>query len=169
MNPNRDLAVDLAKFDFLWPRAYPYFSKILPITKFARKLLIDDVLQLGQLHEKAISVQCRLLRESTDGKDFNNGDDAKLVSVRTSSYGTSYNAPVNGIYVKRGNLLVSVYERKQNNWFFFKIPYSAYGHISKTSNIEIPFELDGTPRRGNRCSINWWDFEVKSMKEFGTK
>ena len=169
MNPNRDLSLDLARFEFLWPKAYPYFSKIPLITKFATKLLADDILQLGQLHEKAISVQCRMLRESADGRDFENGDDAKLVAVRTSHYGASYSAPVTNIHVNRGKLLVSVYERKQNNWFFFKIPFSAYKHIPKTSNIEIPFDMDGTPRRENRSAVNWWKFEVKSMKEFGTK
>jgi len=57
------------------------------------------------------------------------------------------------------------FERKYNKFYYFFIPYSSYAHIPKTSNIEIPFELDGTPRRKNKCKINWWSHEVKSFEE----
>jgi hypothetical protein len=166
MNPNRDLAIDTAKFDLLWPLAYPYYSKIPLITKFIKKLVKDDVLQFGQLFEKAIEVQCNLIRESTYGQDFKNGDDAKCIVVRTYNYNKSYAAPVTNIHSKQGWLLVSVYERKQNNWYFFRIPHEAYKNIPKTSNIDIPFELDGTPRKHPKKFgvYNWWQHEVKSFK-----
>jgi hypothetical protein len=51
-----------------------------------------------------------------------------------------------------------VYERKQDKFYYFLIPYSAYSHIPKTSNIEIPFNLDGSPKRENKCQVNWWEF-----------
>jgi hypothetical protein len=169
MNPDRDIAIDMAKFDYLWPKAYPHFSKIPLITKFARKLVADDLIQLGQLLEKAISVQCGLVRESTAGRDFLNGDDAKNVVVRTSNYGSSYTANVSSIHNKTGWLLVAVYERKQKKWYLFRIPHHAYCHIPKTSNIDIPFELNGDPRRiPKRCdSANWWQYEVKTFKSLG--
>lgn len=165
MNPDRDLAIDIAKFDYLWPKAYPHYSRIPFVTKFAKKLVADDIIQLGQLLEKAIATQCNLVRESTACRDFENGDDAKNVVVRTCSYGSKYSAQVSGIYNKTGNLMVTVYERKQNKWYLFRIPNKAYKNIPKTSNIEIPFELDGTPRRVNRSEVNWWKFEVLKFKD----
>jgi hypothetical protein len=166
---HRDYELDLAKFELLWPKAYPYYSKIPLITKFVRKMVKDKVIETGILFEKALSVQLGLIRESTEGRDFSNGDDAKLVAVRTSGYGKQYSAPVSNIHAKKNNLLVAVYERKQNNWFFFRIPHSAYQHIPKTSNIEIIFELDGTPRRINRQGVNFWDYEVPSFKDLAAK
>jgi hypothetical protein len=165
MNPDRDLAVDIAKFEYIWPKAYPYYSKIPLVTKFVKKLVDDDIIGLGQMFEKAISVQCRIVRESTSGRDFKNGDDAKLVVVRTHSHGTAYAAPVTNIHAKTGNLLIAVYERKQKNWYHFKIPYTAYKHIPTSSNIDIVFELDGTPKRKNRQRVNWWDYEVATFKD----
>jgi hypothetical protein len=173
MNPDRDLDLDVAKFNYLWPKAYPYYSKIPLITKFVRKLVSDDLIQTGQLFEKALAVECKLIRESTVGRDFRNtvvngrtvaGQDAKLVAARTHSNGSAYSAPVTNIHSKLGELLVAVYERKQCAWYLFRIPYKVYKHIPKTSNIDIPFELDGTPRRDNRCDINWWHYEVPSFK-----
>jgi hypothetical protein len=174
MNPDRDLDLDIAKFNYLWPKAYPYYSKIPLITKFVKKLVADDIIQTGQLFEKALEVECKLVRESTTGRDFENtiingqivaGPDAKLVAVRTHGNGLAYSAPVTNIHAKVGELLVAVYERKQGNWYLFCIPHWAYTNIPKTSNIDIPFEFDGTPRRNNRCYINWWNYEVPTFKD----
>lgn len=103
---------------------------------------------------------------STDEADISDGSAAKLVSVRTYGYGKSYGAPVTNIYNKTGALRVQVYERKYNKFYYFVIPHRAYRHIGKKSNIEIPFHLDGTPRRINRAKYeNWWDYEVSSFEE----
>lgn len=168
MNPDRDFDIDDAKFEFLWPKAYPYYSKVPLLKRFVKKLVKDDIVQFGQLFEKALAVQLGLERKSTSGYDFKNGADAKCVAVRTSSYGTQYGAPVTNIHAKTGNLLISCYERKQKKWYFFKIPHEAYKSVPKTSNIEIPFELDGTPRKTPRRLSNrydWWKYEVKSFKD----
>lgn len=170
MHPDRDKDLDTAKFKLLWPLAYPRCSKIPLLSKFMIRLVHDDILQFGQLLEKAIEVQCKLVRESTEGRDFSNGDDAKCVAVRTCSHGTQYGAPVTQIHAKRGNLLVCCYERKQGKWYFFRIPHRAYKHIPKTSNIEITFELDGTPRIPTRLgATNWWRYRVNSFKELVKK
>lgn len=163
MSPDRDLTIDAAKFEFLWPLAYPYYSKIPLITKFVKKLVDDDVLSFGQLFEKAIEKQLGLVRESTAGKDFSNGDDAKCVVARTHNSGKSYSANVCSVHAKTGWLLVSVYERKQDKWYFFRIPHHAYKHIKKSSNIEIPFDLDGTPKLSN----HWWTHNVPSFTHLG--
>ena len=94
--------------------------------------------------------------------------DAKLSTVRTSSRGRCYSAPVTSIYNKQGALRVQVYERKQNKFYYFVIPQQAFAHIPRTSNIEIPFYLNGDPCREPRNSnvrVNWWEFEVASWNE----
>ena len=166
MNPNRDLEVDIAKFELLWPLAYPKFSKVPFATTIMRQFVKDDIIQFGQLWEKAIETQLGIVRESSEGKDFKNGDDAKLVSARTHCSGRAYGANIPSVHNKIGKLLVAVYEKKQKQWYFFKIPNTAFSYISSKSNIEIPFELDGTPRRVPKRydATNWWKYEVESFK-----
>ena len=154
----------LRHFDFLWHRAYP--NRGLDSYNDHRKTVEDGSwTNLGSLLEHAIHIVGKIKKVNTVGKDFVDISDAKLISVRTSSKGTAYSAPITNIHRKRGLLRVLCYERKQNNFYFFLIPYAAYGHISKTSNIEIPFNLDGTPRRINKCEINWWQYEVSTFEE----
>lgn len=109
---------------------------------------------------------------STDSHDLSDGSDAKLVTVRTSSGGKTYSAPVHGFKNKTGPLRVQCYERLTNKFYYFVIPYWSYCDMSGKSTIEIPFELDGTPRRvckGKKKWANWWDFEVKSFKKLATE
>ena len=131
-------------------------------------LLQTGFLEVSTLFEHAISNVGNIAITSVDGQDFEDVSDAKLVSVRTSSYGTSYSAPITNIHAKKGTLRVQVYERKQNKYYYFKIPYEYFKDIPKTSNIEIPFEMDGNPRRvlsRKPKYANWWDFEVSSFSE----
>jgi hypothetical protein len=106
-----------------------------------------------------------------NGDLYKNGkySDAKLSTVRTSSRGMAYSAPVTNIFNKTGALRVQVFERKQYKFYYFAIPRHAYMHIPKTSNIEIPFELDGTPRTNNNCTVNWWKYKVDTLQEAATK
>lgn len=127
-------------------------------------------LQVSTLFENAIA-NCNpnLNVTSCDGKDFSDGSDGKLVTVRTSSYGETYSAPVTNIHSKIGLLRVQVYERKQDKFYYFVIPHVAYRDIPSSSNIEIPFYMDGMPRRQNRCSTNWWKYEVSTFTEMATR
>jgi hypothetical protein len=162
MNPDRDLALDVAKFEFLWPLAYPIYSKVPFLSSLVKLFVKDEVMSLPHLWEKAASVQMNWVRDSRVHQDFQNGADCKLVSVRTCGYKKKYSAPVTGLHKKTGPLVIACYERKQQKWFFFKVPYDAYRVVKKSSNIEIPFELDGNPRRipiGKKTLPNWWEFE----------
>lgn len=126
-------------------------------------------LQISTIFEQAIAnVNKTICVESAHGRDFSDGSDAKLSSVRTCSYGKRYSAPVCSVHAKRGLLRVQVYERKQDKFYYFVIPHERYGHIAPTSNIEIPFELDGTPRRVNKCVYNYWDNQVESFEAMAT-
>jgi len=146
------------------------FVDYMPGTHAWDKSTVADLLQLGVLEvstgfEHALAHEGGCTVTSTDSEDLSNGDDAKLSTVRTCSLGTAYSAPVTNISGKTGALRVQVYERKQNLFYYFVISNWAYSHIPRSSNIEIPFELNGDPRRRNRCAVNWWQFEVDSFEE----
>lgn len=149
------------------------FVDYMPGTRAWDRNTVADLLQLGVLEvstgfEHALAHEGGCTVTSRDTEDLSNGDDAKLSTVRTSSLGTAYSAPVFKIKGKTGALRVQVYERKQNLFYYFVIPNWAYSHVPKTSNIEIPFELNGNPRRQNRCRMNWWQFEVKHFSQLAS-
>jgi len=162
---DENIRLALRFFIELWPKAYPMYNRIPFATKLARRLTRDGVLSHGHLLEKAISRVGSIVRESTMGKDFADKSDAKAVSVRTCSKGKAYSAPVTNIHRKKGYLRVMVFERKQDRFYYFMIPGYAYSHIASTSNIEIPFEIDGDPKRINKCDINWWNYEVDTFND----
>jgi hypothetical protein len=121
---------------------------------------------LGKLGDhEVVSQNCGDLYR--DGKY----SDAKLSSVRTSGYGKKYSAQVSAIHGKTGTLRVQVYERKKNQFYYFAFPRNTYIDIPKSSNIEIPFELDGTPRRKplRKVYVNWWKYEVDTLNLMANK
>lgn len=131
-------------------------------------LLHTGDLQVSSIFEKvsAYFAGCDVIQE--DEADLSNGADCKMVSVRTASYGRTYSAPVTSIKNKTGTLYVYVYERKRAKHYYFAIPYWAHSQVGSSSNIEIPFDIDGSPRknpRGPKKLPNWWDFECKSLEE----
>lgn len=147
------------------------FRHCLPGIENCCEETIDHLLNLGIIQvstafEHALANVYNLEVVSENGRDLNNGADAKISSVRTHRKGTCYSAPIYRTSTKTGNLWVQVYERKLDKHYYFNIPYEAYSQISKTSNIDIPFEIDGTPRRENGPKSrlpNFWDYEVKSF------
>ena len=138
-------------------------------TPTVESLLKRGLIQVSTAFEEAIATVSGHTVVSENTHDVSDGSDTKLSSVRTSGYGKSYSAPVTNIYGKTGILRVQVYERKQNKFYYFAIPRESYSHIPRTSNIEIPFELNGTPKRDNRCTVNWWLFEELSFKAMATR
>lgn len=150
---------------------FEHFAEYIPgIDKMCKKtialLLEKGMIQVSTAFEHALAnVNGNIEVISEDEADLSDGSDAKMVTVRTSSYGTAYSAPVSNIKGKTGWLRVEVYERKKNKFYYFKIPFHAYSDIPASSNIEIPFEMDGTPRRFNRCRVNWWDYQVDTWHD----
>ena len=114
------------------------------------------IIQVSTAVEHAVAQQTGTQVISEDARDLSDGSDVKTCTARTHNSGRSYGAPVTNIRGKTGSLRVQVYERLQDRFYLFLIPREAYRHIPPGSNIEIPFELDGTPRRSNR----WWQHEV---------
>jgi len=147
------------------------FKQFIPNFERMCKDTIELLAEVGLLQvstgfEYAIATVGKYTVISTDAADISDGSDAKLSSVRTSGRGKSYSAPVTNIYNKTGALRVHVYERKQDKFYYFVIPNKAYIHIPRSSNIEIPFELNGTPRKVPARPViqNWWKYEVESFE-----
>lgn len=158
-----NLGIDESFFNALFPLAYPgVCEKTLQV---ARDMLSDGVIQIETLLELAISKVGRIKRRSVEGMDFADGSDAKKSTVRTSTYERAYSAPISKVHAKKGLLRVMVYERKRDRFYYFVFPHESYRHIKASSNIDIPFELDGTPRRIPMRSVmvNWWSYEVDSF------
>jgi hypothetical protein len=143
---------------------------------------IDTVLKMGTLQVSTVFEHAVASAGGHDLVSKDEGDlyratdpqpysDAKLSTVRTYSYGRYYGAPVHNLYNKTGALRVQVYERKQDKFYYFVIPHHAYQHIGKSSNIEIPFFLDGTPRRNPTRVVyqNWWNYEVPDFTTMAVK
>jgi len=120
-------------------------------------LLGIGAIQVSTAAEYAIAKQIGSRVIGHDRADLTCGSEVKLATARISSYGRSYSAPITNIAGKTGDLLVQVYERHRDCFYLFRIPHSAYGHIKASSNIEIPFYLDGEPRKSNA----WWRYEVQ--------
>jgi len=164
-----NLDLEIAHFDN-FKRHIPGYSKLCEDT--VESLLQLGILQVSTAFEQALAKVGKHEVVSLDKGDLvrdGKFSDAKLSSVRTFSCGKSYGAPVTNVFNKTGSLRVQVYERKQDKFYYFVIPRRAYIDIPKTSNIEIPFEMDGTPRRTNRSIVNWWNYEVDSFKELANK
>ena len=149
--------------NFLFPIVFPEVELNSDIYRFTLEKLVKEhrLISVGSLLEVAISKKKNLQRHDTKGRDFVDGSDAKCASARWHRKGQGYGAPITNIFNKEGLLRCQVYERQLNKFYFFLIPREAYAHISKSSNIDIPFNLDGTPFRNSKVhNINWWDFEV---------
>lgn len=128
-------------------------------------LLEMGLIQVSTAGEHAVAACSGSTVTSTFAADISDGSDVKLSTVRTSGYGKRYSSQVCNVAGKTGFLRVQVFERKQNKFYYFVIPHSAYKHIPKTSNIEISFLLDGSPRRVPARTVqeNWWNYEVDSF------
>lgn len=158
-----NLDLELAHFEHI-KEHFPEWEKLDQQT--VNILLKYGVIQVSTFFEHTVAHKGGYTVVSEDTHDFDDHGDGKLCCVRTSSYGTRYSAPVTNVSGKIGTLRVQVYERKQNKFYYFAIPRQAYKHIEKSSNIEIPFELDGTPKRFPMRSVkqNWWIFEVPTFE-----
>jgi hypothetical protein len=160
------VAGDMLIFDSIINKTY---RNIEPATmKTLRRMVRDGVIQVDALVEKAISVVGRVQRDSTEGRDFVDGSDAKKVTTgwRIERAGnrklkTDYIrrvADVTGIANKRGTLRVIVAETMTDQLYYFKIPGRQYRGLS---TISIYFNADGTPKLSGR----WFRYQCRSFTE----
>jgi hypothetical protein len=155
-----------------------YIRHLLPKVKGYEKqdpatiewVIENGLMQASTVAEHAVASVGGHEVVSEDSHDISNGCDVKLASVRTHSEGFRYGSPVSNFKNKTGNLVVIVYERQLDKFYYFSIPQSAY---SLVSSIEIPFHHDGTPKRDvlvsshytNTVKQKWWKFEKATFEE----
>ena len=129
-------------------------------------------LQVSTLFELAIANVSGWLHESRLGQDFADGSDAKYITCRTHSSGSSYGARISNLHNKKGDIRVQVLCPKGdlngvNQFFWFIIPHKEYAHITTASgNLEIPFNTDGTPNKHSKnksTGLNLWIYEVPNF------
>ena len=144
-----------------------YLLNQIKIKKREISEITEDIeyLNVEDLFELAIAITNVDLRIVLgEGRDFDDNTDAKFTTVR--DHGGS--SPLSDANVstknKIGDLRVLVYEPKSEKFYFFIVPYDA--HKSVQGELEIPFNLDGTPKRSSRKGMNkWWDCEVDTFEE----
>jgi hypothetical protein len=152
---------ELAFFQLLFTISHPNLTKVE--YEMGYKMFNKGEIAVESMLENALSALGGPKKMSVHYMDFSDGSDAKKSCTRTRNYGKNYDAQVSNIKKKVGDLRVVVYERKQKIFRFFFIPYSEYRNMS---SIEIPFNLDGTPKRVTRRGVQkWWKFEVSSLQE----
>ena len=125
-------------------------------TETIEHLLNMGLFQVSTAFEHAIAYCNGTTVVSQNTHDFSNGDDGKYASVRKHSR-NSYSAQISGTKNKIGTLRIQVYERIQNEFYYFVIPYSAH---STVKHLEIPFYSDGYPKHTSR----WWDWQVLTFE-----
>lgn len=163
-----NLALEKAHFnniyDFL-PNAELYCKKTVDM------FLNQGLIQVSSAVEAAIATVGGYTVISEDHADLSDGSEVKLATVRIHREGTSYGAPVTNTKNKTGDLRVQVYERKQNKFYYFNIPHWAYSQVGSTSNIEIPFYLNGDPMENYkpRKLPNWWNFRTDNFVQMSLK
>lgn len=129
------------------------------------EMLTLGLIQVSTAFEHAVAGAGGHIVESVDGQDLSDGSECKMATVRTSGYGQNYSANISSVHNKTGVIRAQVYERLHDTFYYFAIPHYAYSHITKTSNIDIPFHTNGQPKRiaTRRLKSNWWDYEVKDF------
>jgi hypothetical protein len=131
--------------------------------KTVSSMLEIGLIQVSTAFEHALASVGDFHVISENGCDGSDGSDAKLSTVRHRASMTAYSAYVSNTKGKTGKLRVQVYERIKNKFYYFVIPKKLH---DKVTYLEIPFDLDGTPRRSSIRGLNtWWGCEVSSFQE----
>ena len=153
------IAGDQLIFEDIMGHAYANFKNMDPMV-LLRKMVSHGVIQVDALFEQAISVKGRLPRESTEGRDFVDGSDAKKALTRPMlEEGKTPRrvAQITNIEGKHGALRIIVGETLTGKTYYFKVPKSAYKSLC---SIRIYFNEDGTPKDGK-----WFQYRVNTFKE----
>lgn len=122
-----------------------------------------DSLAASTIFEHSIAkVNKHIQKDSTFGRDFTDGSDAKLTTA--VSYKKVRECGVN-CFGKIGAIRIMSYESVTKKFYYFYVPRDKYSEI-----IKIPFDLDGTPKRVNRLGTNKiWECECSSFKDMARR
>lgn len=117
------------------------------------------------MFENAISRHANLAKDSTEGRDFVDGSDAKkVVSVCRTKYSdkrgyfdvNTYS--VRGVANKRGTLRIMGYNKIRDDFDYFLIPYHAYRGQSMVEIYLCPYSGSvGTGSQYYRYKVSGFD------------
>jgi hypothetical protein len=119
-----------------------------------------DLLNIGELAERAISVQSGvdMCDKNTPNIDLVTGKQIKHATVKKPASDRHYKAYIS--INTNAPILCVITNPITGNQYFLHIPYKAFRHLSG-SCISIGFGTDGkTP-----ADSQWWNFEVNSFEE----
>lgn len=151
----------------------PYLKNMLsidPCDVTTEAYLSRGYFQVSTVYEDVMAYLAGCTVVSEDTHDLSNGADCKITTAR--KHGHSYSAPIKDIKNKKGTLYAMCLEPIQHKFYYFAIPKSSYCNIPAKSNIEIPFFMDGTPRRVPSRKLtyaNWWDYECDSLADMANR
>ena len=153
-------------FEQIIGKAYRNAKNMDPMT-LLRNMVNDGVIQMDALFEKAVSKIGKIKRDSTTGRDFVDGSDAKKATTCwcVEEAGPRRKAPyvrrvatITSLKNKRGILRCIVAETETDTVYYFRIPYSAYCGLTA---IRIYFNEDGSPKTNG----NFWKWKCDTFTE----
>ena len=122
---------------------------------FPGKLVEDGLIDKSKGNLKPLVSKMR-------SEDYNDYSDAKFISVNIHKCNgvPRYDIRLtwDALKNKKGALRIVVYERIQNQLFYFYIPRRVWRNCK---GIDIPFHFNGDPKDYN----HWWQWEVDSFTE----
>ena len=159
LGPN-SIAGDILIFDNIIKKAYKNANNEL--IKHMRKMIKDGAIQIDALFERAISMSGKHKRDSTMGRYFEDGSDAKkAVShwvIEPDRNSVRRRATITNLKNKKGFLRVVVAETLTGKVYYFKVPNYAYRGLR---GFNVYFNEDGTPKHDGKS----WQYQCKSFKE----
>ncbi len=148
-------------FDNIMDYAYKNWRDKNPL-ELLEQMVSHGVLQIDALVEQAISRKGGLKRESVEGRDFEDGSDAKKANTQWLIEDTQTRrvATIKNIQGKQGVLRIIVAETLTDHVYYFKVPRRAYRGLKQ---ISIYFNGDGSPKAGK-----WFEYEVSTFEELSS-
>ncbi len=165
---------DLLFYDVL--KAYVFDDITEEVDANNKWLVSHGILQIESMLEFAISKVSGVTRDSTVGRDFVDGSDAKKVTsnwrnncVSRGEWTNSY--IVTNIHQKQGTLRIMAYNRVMNRFDYYAIPYDAYSHLKSTVDITLDkftgHYQEPTPT-GCKTKTKWNLYKKSSFVEMAT-
>ena len=164
---DNSIAGDSLIFEEIIKKAYKNVENTNPLT-LLRKMVDDGVIQVDGLFEKAVSVVGKLERDSTEGRDFADGSDAKKATtywqIEEPSDSNNLKNPmvrrradIKNLKNKQGVLRCIIAETHTGKIYYFRIPGKEYQGKKK---ISIDFDKNGMPNDGK-----YWKWKCDTFTE----
>jgi len=163
------VGTEIKIFDFLWPKSEWYQKYGHQYYKYHKELLLSGEIQISTMVENVMAFNSDglFIKNSIDGMDFSDESDAKCCTVinnGSKKAGPKYTGRIAGIGAKIGTLRILCYNKFLDKFYYFKIPHSAYKHLTHATygSIDIQFKIDTKELSPN---TKWAEYEVSSFEE----